>query len=216
MHRELPGVPTTGTSAANSWGNRVHGMPVGHYNTTAMRALLCLGMVVLVPCLGPHQRLSAGVLLSAAGRPRTGLGSGLRLDQYLHLAVRGPAPASAADQFEFLHHVHHQHQLDIDVHVNHHQYNDIEHDLHHHKLDDVQYNIVHHVEHDFNHNVIDDEHHHDKSAHNQFEHDLHHHDKLKFDEFQHQHDHNFGLLLLPVSLAVGRRVWLDALLRLHL
>lgn len=153
-------------------------------------------MVVLVPCLGPHERVSAGLLLSAAGRPRTGLGSGLRLDQYLHLAVRGPAP----DQFEFLHH------------VKQHQYNDIEHDLHHHKLDDVQYNIVHHVEHDFNHNVIDDEHHHDKSAHNQFEHDLHQHDKLKFDEFQHEHDHGqpqhdnhpVALRLQHLPLAVER------------
>jgi len=72
-----------------------------------VQRLLCLGMVFLVSHLGPHKRLSAGVLLPAAGRPRTGLGSRFRLDQYLHLAVRGPAPAATAASFE-----HHEQFLD--------------------------------------------------------------------------------------------------------
>lgn len=142
-------MPTTGTSAANSRGNRVHGMPVGHHDPAAVWRLLCLGMVFLVSHLGPHKRLSAGVLLPAAGRPRTGLGSRFRLDQYLHLAVRGPAPASAADQHELLHHLQHEH--------NDQQY-------------DIQHNVVHHLQHDFNDDVIDD--HHDGPAHNQLEHNL--------------------------------------------
>jgi len=81
----------TGTFPCDGRSHRLHALSGHDHDPTALRRFLFLGMVVLVPCLGPHERVSAGVLLPAAGRSGPGVGSRFRLDQYLHLAVRGPA-----------------------------------------------------------------------------------------------------------------------------
>jgi len=114
VQRELPGMSPAVTSTASGRRSYAYALSGHDHDPTALRRFLRLGMVSLVSRLAPHERVSARLLLPAAGRSQPGLGSRFRLDQYLHLAVRGPAAASAADpsptadQLDFIDHVEHE------------------------------------------------------------------------------------------------------------
>lgn len=122
-----------------------------------------MGVVILVPHLGPHSWLQPRLLLRTSRRTGTDLGSRHRLDQHIRLGMCQPASHDGPADNELLQH---DFQHDIEHDYEHHFQHNLKYNIHHNVNHNIDYNINHHVDHDINDNLHDNVDNHVNDKHN--------------------------------------------------